>query len=55
MNDGGVLPQFYELTSAGARLQGGTITMDVQVGASTPRTKMTGGTLEVTGAAAVQR
>ena len=54
-NDGGVLPQFYELTSAGARLQGGTLTMDVQVGSSTPATKMTGGTREVTGAAAVQR
>ncbi len=54
-NDGGVLPQFYELTSAGARLQGGSLTMDVQVGHATPPTKMTGGTLEVTGAAAVQR
>ena len=54
-NDGGVLTQFYELTSAGARLQGGSITMDVQVGHATPPTKMTGGTLELTGAAAVQR
>lgn len=54
-NDGGALTQFYELTSAGARLQGGSITMDVQVGHATPPTKMTGGTLELTGAAAVQR
>ena len=54
-NDGGVLTHFYELTSAGARLQGGSITMDVQVGYATPPTKMIGGTLELTGAAAVQR
>jgi hypothetical protein len=54
--DGGaVLPQLYELTNAGARMQGGTITLDLQVGHATPRTQMTGGTIQVTGAAAVQR
>ena len=54
--DGGaVLPQVYEVNSAGARMTGGTITLDVEVGLSTPRTKMMGGTLEVTGSAAVQR
>ena len=54
--DGGAtLPQMYELNSAGARMRGGTVTMDLEVGHATPRTKMTGGTLEVTGAAAVQR
>lgn len=54
--DGGAThPHFYELTSAGARMQGGTVTLDVQVGSPTAKTKMTGGALEVTGAAAVQR
>lgn len=53
--DGGVLPQLYELTSAGARMQGGTITLDLQVGHATPKTQMTGGTVQLTGAAAVQR
>jgi hypothetical protein len=54
--DGGaLLPQTYELTSAGARMHGGTVTLDLEVGHTTPRTKMTHGTLELTGAAAVQR
>ena len=52
---GATLPQFLELTSASGRQQGGTVTLDLQVGHPTPRTKMTGGTLELTGAAAVQR
>ena len=52
---GAALPQFLELTSAGGRQAGGTLTLDLQVGHATPRTKMTGGTLELTGAAAVQR
>ncbi|MDP1822698.1 MAG: EB domain-containing protein [Archangium sp.] len=52
---GASLPQATELISAGGRAQGGTLTLDLQVGHVTPRTKMTGGTLEVTGAAAVQR
>jgi hypothetical protein len=52
---GSALPQTYELTSAGGRAQGGTLTLDLQVGHITPRTQMTGGTLELTGAAAVQR
>jgi hypothetical protein len=49
------LPQLYELSSASGRAQGGTLTLDLQVGHITPRTKMTGGTLELTGAAAAQR
>ena len=52
---GAALPQFLELTSASGRQQGGTMVLDLQVGQSTPSTKMTGGTLELTGAAAVQR
>ena len=56
LTDGGaVLPQTFELNNAGARMTGGTLTLDLEVGHPTPRTKMTGGTLEVTGSAAVQR
>ncbi len=53
--DGGVLAGLRELVSAGGRMTGGTLTVDVQVGHPTVRTKMTGGTLSVEGTAAVQR
>lgn len=36
-------------------MTGGTITATVEVGHPTPRTRMTAGTLSVTGSAAVQR
>lgn len=44
-----------EITAASGRMQGGTLTLDIQVGHPTPRTTMSGGSLELTGAAAVQR
>lgn len=51
----GSLPQAYELISGGGRQQAGRLTLDLQVGHVTPRTKMTGGNIELTGSAAVQR
>jgi hypothetical protein len=54
--DGGkALPPLRELVSAGGRMTGGTLTLDVQLGHPTPRTRMSGGTLSLTGSAAVQR
>lgn len=53
LSDGGASSS-REITAASGRMQGGTLTLDLQVGHPTPRTTMTGGTLELTGASAVQ-
>lgn len=56
MADGGnLLTPLREITSASGRMKGSTLTVDVEVGHPTVRTTMTGGTLSVTGSAAVQR
>ncbi len=53
--DGGMSLKVYEFTPASGQLQGGSMTLEVHIGAGTSGTKMTGGTLEVTGAAAIRR
>jgi hypothetical protein len=44
-----------EIVSGGARVSGGTLTVDVEVGHAFGQQRMTGGTLTVEGAAAIKR